>query len=427
LPTRSFGTSISAYNSFTYRRYIDQDGLPEIHQEIDYASDIESWSQEFRLGYDDGGRFSWLVGANYAEDEIVEDTMLFTETGLLRATLGGLTRSRQLYDQSTEAFAVFGRADWAFTDRLELVLETRYTEEEKGLSGGTYLPQVGATLAETDDSTTYDAVSGKVALEYSPTADMLLYASYSEGFKSGGYFGGFATNPQQLEPFDQEEISAVELGFKTDWPRQSLRFNGAVFYYDRRDVQASGIDESGIVPIARLTNIGDVEVYGAELETVWAPIRQLTLQGGVSWLENEIVSSDKSPGNLFNSPAPATFVGARLPNQPELSANMVAQYEDYVSESLLAGLQLMYTYRGEQDLGLVVFPEEGALFTEDAYQLVNLKASIRPDDSRWKLSAYVENLFDEVYRNNAGGGAPGGFQEIYGAPQILGVGLDVRF
>ena len=148
---------------------------------------------------------------------------------------------------------------------------------------------------------------------------------------------------------------AVELGFKTDWPRQSLRLNGAVFYYDRRDVQASGIDESGIVPIARLTNIGDVEVYGAELEAVWAPIRQLTLQGGLSWLENEIVSSDKIPGNLFNSPEPATFVGARLPNQPELSANMVARYEEYVSARMLAGLQITYTYRGEQDLGLVVF------------------------------------------------------------------------
>lgn len=420
-------TSISAYNSFAYRRYIDQDGLPEVHQEIDYSSDIEAWSQEFRLGYDNGARLSWLAGISYAEDEITEDTLLFTETGLLRATLGGLTRSSQIYVQGTEAFAAFGRVDWSFADRLKLVLETRYTNEEKSLSGGTYLPQISAVLAETDDSTTYDALSGKIALEYAPTSDILLYASYSEGFKSGGYFGGFATNPGQLDPFDQEEISAVELGFKSDWPQQALRVNGAAFYYDRRGVQASGIDETGIVPIARLMNIGDVEVYGLELETVWAPVRQLTFQGGFSWLQNEIVSSNVQPGNLFNSPEPATFVGARLPNQPEVSANLVARYEENISTGLLAGVQLTYTYRGEQDLGLVVFPEERRLMTEKAYQLVNLKASIGPDDGRWKLSAYFENLFDEAYRTTAGGGAPGGFQEIYGAPRIFGVGLEYRF
>lgn len=420
-------SSITAYSRFNYRRYIDQDGLPEIHQEIDYNSDLEAWSQELRLAFDDGGPVNGLIGVSYAEDTIDEDTLLLTETGLLRSTLGGLTRASQLYVQSTEAFAVFGRADWRLTDQFEVVLEARFTEEEKGLDGGTYLPQVGVTLAEIDESTTYNAISGKIALEYSPTSDVMLYASYSEGFKSGGYFGGFATNPAQLEPFDQEEISAIEVGFKTEFPDHGLRLNGAGFYYDRRDVQASGIDTSGIVPISRLTNVGDVEVYGAEVEFVWNPIQQFTLQAGASYIKNEIVSSDTRPGNLFNLPREATFVGARLPNQPEWSGNVVALFEEDLNSSLTGSVQLSYTYRGEQDLGLVVFPEERMLLTEDAYHLFDLKFSIESIENQWKFSVYAENLLDEEYRTNAAASPPAGFLEIYGAPQIFGASIEKAF
>ena len=59
--------------------------------------------------------------------------------------------------------------------------------------------------------------------------------------------------------------------------------------------------------------------------------------------------------------------------------------------------------------------------------MVGLKASVGPADEEWRISAYVENLFDEEYRRNASGGAPGGFLEFYGAPQIFGVGLDLKF
>ena len=420
-------TSISAYDDFEHSRYIDQDAMPEIHQEIDYGSVIEAWSQEVRLSYDDGGVLTWIVGANYAEDELTEDSVLLTETGILRTQLGGLTQAGQQYVQTTDAFAVYGRADWDFAEQLSLVLEARYTEEEKGFDGSTFLPQVGATLASADESTTFDALSGKIAVEYTPTDNALLYMSYSEGFKSGGYFGGFATSNAQLQPFDNETITAYEAGFKTDWPAQAFRLNGSVFFYDRKDVQANGLDTSGIVSIARLTNVGDVEAYGAELESVWAPTPQLTFQVGIAWLETEIVSSDKTTSNIFRSSTTESFVGARLANQPEFSANLVSRYEQSLTPALLGSLQLDITYRGEQDLSLLTNRLEAPLLTEDAYTLVNLKASVGPDDRRWSVYAYANNLFDEVYRQNATGSAPAGFVEIYGAPQILGVGLDFEF
>ena len=420
-------TSISAYDSFDHGRYIDQDTMPEVHQEIDYHSEIEAWSQEFRLGYDAGGDFSWIVGASYSEDELSEDSLLLTDTGILRAQLGGLTRAGQIYVQSSEAIAVFGRSDWQFAPRFNFVSELRYTEEEKSFDGGTFLPQVNVTLSDIDESTTFEALSGKLAVEYTPTDTSLIYASVSEGFKSGGYFGGFATSNAQLVPFDQETITAFEVGFKTDFPEQALRLNGAAFYYDRKDVQANGIDTSGIVNIARMTNIGDVDAYGMELETVWSPTSQLTIQGGASWLETEIVNSDKATSNIFGTSAAESFVGARIQNQPELSANFIARLEDNLGDNFVGGAQIEVSYRGEQDQKLIVNPLEGAIMTEEAYSLVNFRVDLSPNSDDWSFTAYVTNLFDEEYRTNAGATGPAGVFEIYGEPQIWGVTLDYRF
>lgn len=420
-------TSIAAYDEFDHGRYIDLDTAPQVQQEIDYGSQIEAWSQEFRLGFDDGGTFQWIAGISYAEDELVEDSLLFADNGILSATLGGLTRGSQAYEQTSEAVAVYGRSDWQFAPEFNLVVEARYTDEEKTFDGGTFLPQVGVTLAQVDDSETFTALSGKLGLEYSPTDNALLYASVSRGFKSGGFFGGFATSNAQLEPFDKETITAYEAGFKSDWPLQAIRVNGSVFYYDRKDVQANGLDTSGIVNIARLTNIGDVESYGAELETVWSPISQFQLQGSVAWLSSEIVESDLLTTNIFRTSTTASFTGGRTTNQPEFSGNLIAKYQDYIGSNLLGSVQVEYAYRGEQDLGLVTDPISGSFLTEDPYNLVDLRFEIGPDDRRWAISAYVNNLFDEEYRENAGGTGPAGVFEFYGAPQIWGVGFDVNF
>jgi iron complex outermembrane receptor protein len=420
-------TSITAYSDFDHGRFVDMDTTDKVHQEIDYRTQIEAWSQELRLGYDGGGDFSWIVGLNYAEDEQAEDTDLNTETGILRTQLGGLTLAEQHFVQKTDAFAVYGRADWRFSEKFNLVLEARYTDEKKAFEGGVTLPQVGRALSYIDDEESYGAASGKVALEYFATDNALFYISASKGFKSGGFFGGFATSNAQLEPFRNEKIYAYEAGFKTDWPEQRLRLNGSVFYYDRQDVQANARDPRGIVAVARLTNIGDVETYGAEIESIWSPTRNLTFQAGLAYLKTEITSSDLLTSNIFRTSTEETYEGARLANQPEFSANVVGRYERELSSSLLGALQLEYSYRSEQDQSVVVMPQESAFLTEPGYSLVNVRASLGAIEGGWQVTAYVTNLFDKAYRESAGGAGPSGVFEIYGAPRIWGLSLDYSF
>lgn len=420
-------TSITAYNSFDHGRFVDMDTSSAVHQEVDYQTEIEAWSQELRLAFDDGGDFSWIAGVNYAEDEQVEDTDLFTETGILRTQIGGLTLAEQNFVQKTNAFAVYGRADKRFGEKLNLVLEARYTSEKKSFDGGVVLSQVGSVLSDIDEEESYGAFSGKIALEYFAADDAMIYAAVSKGFKSGGFFGGFATSNAQLEPFENEEIYAYEVGFKTDWPDQRLRLNGSVFYYDRQGVQANALDPRGIVAVSRLTNIGDVETYGAELETVWSPTANFSLKAGLAYLKAEIVSSDLLTSNIYRTSNAESYEGARMPNQPEFSANVIGRYEKDLSTSLTGAVQVEFDYQSEQDQAVVVIPEEQGLLTEPSYSLVNLRASIGAAESDWRVTAYVTNLFDTAYRESAGAAGPAGVFEIYGAPRIWGLTLDFSF
>ena len=420
-------TSITGYSSFDHGRLVDLDAVETVQQHIDYTSEITMWSQEFRLAYVGDGPLSWILGASYAEDELDEDSLLSGDTGLLPLALGGLTRAQQPYTQETDAWAVFGHGEYALSESLNLVFEARYTDEEKSLVGGVFLPEADFFLTFTDDRESYSAATGKVALEYLLSEDALAYVSVARGFKSGGFFGGFATDNAQLEPFDDESILSYELGVKTDWPEARARLNASVYYYDRQDVQASGFDARGAVGVQRLTNVGDAEVYGAELEGSWAPTDRLSMSLGLAWVESEITDSDVTTADIFLSTTAAPFEGAELPNQPAFSASFVGAYAWDLGASWGLRAELEYFYRDEQDLKIIVIPEERGVATEDAYGLLNLRLALSSNDGRYGLTAFVDNATDEEYRVVATKDDLGGLYEIYGNPRLWGIRAEYRF
>ncbi|MEZ5983593.1 MAG: TonB-dependent receptor [Parvularculaceae bacterium] len=305
------------------------------------------------------------------------------------------------------------------------MLEGRYTSEEKSFEGGVYLPQIDVQLTYANDSKTYSAFTGKAAIEWTPTNNALLYASVSRGFKSGGFFGGFATSNAQLEPFDKETIlkPTRPVSRSTGW---STRLNGAVFYYDRQDMQATGFDTSGAIGINKLTNVGDAEVIGGELEMAWTPAD--SSQGNLAYVHSEIVSSDKTTSDIFSpSTSSASFMrSARLPNQPEFSATSSARAARH-QHAGIGFFQAEYSYASEQDLHLVVIPEERAVSTEKWLQPRQSAGRSSVRRGRVVRFVFVTNVFDEKYRTVVTNDTLGGVYELYGAPRIWGVSLGYSF
>ena len=426
-------TSISAYDNIDYRRFIESDATPVLLMQIDYGTEIDFWSQEFRLSYDGEENFSWIAGINYSGDKLEENTILYSEGFLpLLYAATGLTVvfAPQDYAQESEALAVYGHGEWQFADQWQFVGELRYTNEEKTFEGTSSLGDISGAIVpflSVDDDTRFESFSGKVGLNWTPNDNMLYYASISEGFKVGGFFGGFATSIEQLEPYDEETILAYEMGLKTDWLDHRLRMNAALFYYDRKNVQSSAADATATVRISRLSNIGDVVSYGGELDLTWLASQNLTLQLGLGYTDAEIVDSDFVASGLQVLDA-ASLEGANVPSYSKASANFLARYEQPIGASLLAHAQFEYSYRSERDLGIIINSAiEEAIFKEPSYELVNLRLGLADTEAGWRVSAFVENLFEEEYRVQIDGDGLYGMRELYGDPRVWGVGFNYEW
>lgn len=420
-------TSITAYDKFNYKRTVDVDAVPDVKQEFAFGTEVEAWSQELRLAYDAGGDLRWLFGASYSEDTLNEASFVSADTGGFPLLLGS-TKFDQFYRQESKSFAVYGRADYAVSDVVNIAVEGRYTTEDKSLVGGLLAVDNNNTLSFVDDSKTFDAFSGKVIAEWKATDDLLAYASIGRGFKSGGFFGGFATNQEQIDvPFENEFIVAYEAGLKSEWLEGRARVNASVFYYDRTDVQANaGVTDDAGVLIDRLTNIGDVRTFGAELDAVVVPVEGLTLSAGFGYIDAEITKSDVVVTDFFSG-AEINPKGLRIPQQPKFNLNFLGRYEVAISSSNTMAFQAEYSFQTARDLGLVKSVEEGNFLTEAAYGLLNLSVSIASDDELWEVTGRIDNVIDEKYRVVARDITEGGLYEIFGAPRTWKVTLTTRW
>ena len=189
--------------------------------------------------------------------------------------------------QETEAVYAFVDADWALTDTLTLKAGIRFSEEERdgrqafdltilpATPGGPpirFAPEVaffpnavsdsrdgvqpdpfGFVVAPVEGPATFDATTPKIALEWEPDSDTLLYVSAQRGFKSGGYNIG----SNQRTPFEPEDIWAYEAGLKSSLASNRLQFNAAGFFYDYTNLQAQ--DSIGNQPIIR--NVGKATFF----------------------------------------------------------------------------------------------------------------------------------------------------------------------
>lgn len=199
----------------------------------------------------------------------------------------------------TTAFAVYGQATWHVTDRFRLTGGLRFSDEEKSafqqsvspffrdtttLMGNPILPNIG--------DTSFDSIDPMIRLEYDASDDVLLYASRVEAFRSGG-FNAVAVAPRlpgqtfgQDFIFDQEEITAYEVGMKSELFDRRLRLNAAGFYYELANEQTTSPLDS-LVQTARAIVNTDTDQWGAEVDFLAVITDKLILSGTYSWIDGD--------------------------------------------------------------------------------------------------------------------------------------------
>ncbi len=445
---------------------------------INRAEDHQQWNADVQLASPTSGPISWIIGAGYFTEENDIENNIFGDfwepiliQGLTDLQTAGIlppfpidipesTLCCELHlngRQETDAVYAFVDADWALTETLTLKAGIRFSEEERDgrqafdltilptAPGGVpirFAPEVaffpnavsdsrdgvqpdpfGFVVAPVEGPATFDATTPKIALEWEPASDTLLYVSAQRGFKSGGYNIG----SNQRTPFEPEEIWAYEAGLKSSLASNRLQINAAGFFYDYTNLQAQ--DSIGNQPIIR--NVGKAEVKGAEFEFAALLTDMITMDGSATY-----VDATFTEGSLTEPlrPAPLTqppgtlltdLDGKRLPRAPEWKLNLGAQAD---FSALGGDMTVRADYSWQDEIYFTVFNIEAA--SQDAYGVWRARASYRPHDSQWRFAVFGENLSDETYFTNqilTGTVYGAEFVGSLGAPRTVGFEAAVTF
>jgi iron complex outermembrane receptor protein len=396
--------SLTAYRENFYDAKVDSDGseLDILHSL--FVEDQSQFSQEFNL-VRKTERSSLLLGAFYMDEDID-----MIETGGVEVVPAGIAlRPRPLVN--TTSWAVFAQGSWNLTDAWSLTLGARYTDEEKDFDQrlGLFLLGTDTQLADLGfpaETGSYSDFTPKVGVEFRPSDDVMLYASITEGFKSGG-FSFTAPAPGGYKP---ENVLAYEVGVKSDLLDERLRLNASAFYYDYEDLQVLAF----IVPgSADVTNAASATVQGAEVEATAALTAGLELTIGVAYLD---ATYDEYPAAPTAGGGTIDAAGNRLNYAPELSGQVGLNFSRDLSRwSLYASVQ--YAWQDE----VFFTADNNSVDRQDSYGLLNASLGILSSDRRWDFALWGHNLTDEDYITWSAQYTPPGRTGHAGPPLNYGV------
>lgn len=359
----------------------------------------------------------------------------FDESGndLLEVTLPvafGLVRNYTFVEN--KSYAAYAQATFKITPTLRVTGGVRYTKDKKGYSvpvGGGAIVNGFAALygpagtvtpffAPGDYERSFENTSFKGGLDWKPVDNLLVYASYSEGFKSGGFNTRYLVPVPAAIGYDPELLQTYEAGAKIDLFDRKLRVNTAAFRSTYDDIQLTVYEQGA--PVTR--NGGSAEINGVEVEVSAAPFRGLILSGGLGYLD---ASYKRVPSLVPTIPADQQItLATKLAKTPEWTANARAEYRLPVSgatELVFSG-DWFYTSSVENDA------VNSKFLHQPAYSLFNASLGLDFDGGRYSITAFVNNVSDKRVIESGDSNYSIGFHEAnFNRPREGGVTLKARF
>ena len=405
-------TSITGRREMDEEYRIEFDGSPANLLYFDYFNDWNQTSQELRVtsDFDDSpwefvaGVFYWDVG--YEQRWNVHELNYTLE--LLGIPQGNppfsLTPNSINYNgqnQNTESWAVFGQVDYSLTEQWTLTAGIRYTYEEKDFKGadGTFyeagepFPDLNFSFFDDD----WDEPSPKLGVRYQHNDDIMIFASWTEGFKSGGFFGRQANF--DIDPtYDPEYVTTWELGMKSTWFGGRMIFNPTIFYNDYDDKQEEiliPIDLSNVATVVR--NASTLEIFGAELELQYQVTDAWNIRMSYGYLDAEYddyVADISGDGVITDN----SYLEPR--NTPENTIGLNTTYTLPIGPGELVAFA---SYRWRDEVDTIAGPASvdpnprtnDPLGHLDDIENLDITLNYIWGDGRYRVTAYGRNITDE--------------------------------
>ena len=331
-------------------------------------------SQELQLQSNGEGAWSWIGGLYYFTEDV---TQLLSDRAFIGAIGAVIPLAPTLYDASTVSSAVFGQATWKPNERLGITFGLRYTNEDKDIAGS-----VGA--ARFTNKTSYDAVTPKLGFDFTLSDTVFLFGSASRGFKAGGFNGGGGSVIGISTPFDEENVTAYEVGAKSEWLDRRLRLNSAIYLSQYSDLQGAVIIPGTLNVITE--NAIDLDNYGIEFELTGVVTDQLQVFA-VLGLQDE---------NFKKLKAGTTIAASNPDRRPGVSHTQGTLGFNYSAPVAALGGSLGfgadYNYRDR----FFSSPDNNRYSIASAQSRVNAYAGYTSADERWTLRLEGRNLTDET-------------------------------
>ncbi|MFN3864535.1 MAG: TonB-dependent receptor [Erythrobacter sp.] len=314
-------------------------------------------------------------------------------------------------DVTSKNFAIFGQATYRFTEQFSLTGGLRYTWDDlefthtraPGVNAFNGLPATGpgisgnpagGTLASGGNGTNTSAgstdngnLSGRVVLQFEPSDDVMLYGSYTRGYKGPAFNVFFNhTAPANAIPIDEEISDSFEIGVKSQFLDRRVQLNLAAFSVEYEGFQANNFVLLNGAVVSNLTNAGTVKSEGFEADLVVAPVDGLTLRASAAYADARV--KEFNPNPLTN--APSAINGTQLPLAPKFVYTIGGDYEtDLGALRLYLNTDFRHTSRQFSDLG-----EAGPI---DPYGIWNAAIGFSDADDKYRLTFHARNITDNSY------------------------------
>lgn len=489
-------TSTTAWREFDTVNREDEDGTNRRYLYLDTANieDNRSFYQEFKFSGETGA-LDWVAGVSYYREKAEQtsqvnvftdslDTLIRTQgvaptpTGTLFGYFSDVLasfdvplslrdhrwREEMINSADSRAYALFGDAIWALSERTNLTAGLRFTRDEKkftwlngprsaptldgtieqllpivaslppelqepalfalGVAGGDIVFANGALEGVTvRDSDSWSDLSPRVVLDFRATPDTMLFGSLAKGYKAGGY------NSLDIgAKFDNEDVWNLETGIKQVNHDYGLMWSASAFYYVYSDRQSIRLDPNSAgsgVP-RYLVDTSDEKAWGIDAGLQWQPNTAFTADANLAFID--ATYKDKL------TPAGRDLSG-QATGEPYLSFSLGAQYRWDLSDAGNLTLALRHAYRGKSrcnadsqlqgDCSVSPNVDVGA-----AQQRTDLRLGWTDASRHWRVAAFATNLFDKRYVENVGNYTTDVFGTTYAtisAPRMYGVELGYQF
>jgi len=405
-------TSITSYSQYLWDNSIDADFSPlSIANQI-RNEDFNQVAQELRLVSPGNQTLDYIVGTYVQQNSLDVSTYTIADATLLGApiTAGAL----DTFQQKSSTVAIFGQLDWNMTDNFTVTAGLRWGQEKKDVenqlvsglydlspssTGDFVIGRLGGAAHQLDQNRSETHTSPMLRAQWDYSDQAMIYASMSRGYKGGGFDasglnGSTGTTPDSSFEFEEEKVTAYEIGGKMDLQNGAANLNWALYHSIYEDLQVSTYNGTGFI----INNAAKAIVQGAEIDYRWAISEQWMLNANAAYLDFEWDEFTNAPctvaqEDVFSGSGDCSqdLTGERGALTPELTASIGLQYQRSLGDhlELRSELNINYSddYFAESDLD--------ANLVQDSYTKVNLYLALASADDQWEIALLAKNLTDE--------------------------------